>query len=197
MHHVQLEGSQENYILGKVVCIGRNYFDHIAELGNEVPDQPVLFIKPSTSIICNGDKIRIPQSSFDCHHELELAVLIGKQASKVTEAEAMACVAGYGIGIDLTLRDIQSRQKEKGLPWEIAKGFDTSCPLSNFVAAGKIGDPHSLRMRLEVNGEIRQDGMTSLMMRKIPEIIAEASQFFYFASRRCCPDRNTPRGRRN
>lgn len=178
MHYVQLEGSREPYTLGKVVCIGRNYFDHIAELGNEVPDQPVLFIKPSTSIIGNGEQIRIPRDSSDCHHELELAVLIGKQASRVTEAEAMDYVAGYGIGIDLTLRDIQSRQKEKGLPWEIAKGFDTSCPLSDFVAAEKIGDPHGLRMTLEVNGEIRQDGTTSLMMRKIPEIIAEASQFF-------------------
>ena len=178
MYHVQPQGSRETYKLGKVVCIGRNYFDHIAELGNEVPDQPVLFIKPSTSIILNGGKIHIPAGSQDCHHELELAVLIGKTATKVSEQEAMACVAGYGIGIDLTLRDIQSVQKKKGLPWEIAKGFDTSCPLSDFVAAEQVSDPHNLQMTLTVNNETRQNGSSSLMMRRIPEIISAITQFF-------------------
>lgn len=178
MYHVQPRGSQETYLLGKVVCIGRNYFDHITELGNEVPDEPVLFIKPATSIIPNGGKIIIPDVSKDCHHELELAVLIGKKAFRISEQEAMSCVAGYGIAIDLTLRDIQSVQKKKGLPWEIAKGFDTSCPLSDFVAADQVGDPHNLQMMLTVNGEVRQSGSSSMMMRKIPQIIAEASQFF-------------------
>lgn len=178
MYHIRLNGSQETYQLGKIVCIGRNYYDHIAELGNEVPDEPVFFIKPSTSIILNGGEIKIPAVSTDCHHELELAVLIGKKVSQVNEDVAMASVAGYGIAIDLTLRDIQSNQKKKGLPWEIAKGFDTSCPLSDFVAADKVSNPHDLQMTLMVNGDVRQSSSSSLMMRKIPTIIAEASKFF-------------------
>ena len=178
MYQVQPEGSSDTYMLGKVVCIGRNYFDHIKELENEIPDQPVLFIKPTTSIIGDGGQIEIPPVSTDCHHELELAVLIGKTAKKISEQDAMDCVAGYGIGIDLTLRDIQSSQKKKGLPWEIAKGFDTSCPLSHFVAASRIADPHNLQMTLTVNGEIRQNGSSALMMRKIPQIISAASQYF-------------------
>ncbi|WP_029913596.1 fumarylacetoacetate hydrolase family protein [Pelobacter seleniigenes] len=178
MYQVQPEGSTDTYTLGKVVCIGRNYFDHIKELDNEIPEQPVLFIKPATSIIGEGGRIEIPPGSADCHHELELAVLIGKTAKKIAEQDAMSCVAGYGIGIDLTLRDIQSNQKKKGLPWEIAKGFDTSCPLSHFVAASRIDDPHDLQMTLTVNGEVRQDGSSALMMRKIPQIISAASEYF-------------------
>ena len=178
MYQVQPEGSTDTYTLGKVVCIGRNYFDHIKELDNEIPDQPVLFIKPATSIIGEGGRIEIPSVSTDCHHELELAVLIGKTAKKIAEQDAMSCVAGYGIGIDLTLRDVQSNQKKKGLPWEIAKGFDTSCPLSHFVAAFRIDDPHDLQMTLTVNGEVRQDGSSALMMRKIPQIISAASEYF-------------------
>ncbi len=174
----QIKGESTTINIGKVVCIGRNYFDHVKELGNEVPDKPVLFIKPSTSVIHDGEQIHIPDISQDCHHEIELAVLIGKVGKNVTEAEAMDLVIGYAVAIDLTLRDVQSIQKSKGLPWEIAKGFDTSCPLSDFVPAQKVVDPHNLNMTLWVNDEMRQNGSTSLMMRRIPEIISEASQFF-------------------
>lgn len=178
MYQVQLKEIDTVYNVGKIVCIGRNYFDHVKELGNEIPDKPVLFIKPSSSIIHSGEQIRIPAESVDCHHELELAVLIGQTGSKVTATDAMALVAGYGVGIDLTLRDLQSIQKNKGLPWEIAKGFDTSCPLSDFVPVQKVIDPHNLHMALWVNGELRQEGSTSQMVRRIPEIISEISQFF-------------------
>lgn len=164
--------------MGKVVCLGRNYSEHISELGNAVPDQPVIFIKPSTSIIPDGKTVVIPDYSDDCHHEVELALLIGKSGRKIKQQDAMEHVAGYGVAVDLTLRDVQSKQKEKGLPWEIAKGFDTACPLSDFVPAERIEDPHNLRLTLSVNGETRQDGNTSLMMRQIPQIIEEMSSIF-------------------
>lgn len=178
MPGARIKGESTTINVGKIVCIGRNYFDHIKELGNDVLDNPVLFIKPSTSIIHAGEQIHIPDISKDCHHEIELAVLIGKSGKNVTEAEAMDLVTGYGVAIDLTLRDVQSIQKSKGLPWEIAKGFDTSCPLSDFVPAEKVVDPHNLQMTLWVNDEMRQNGSTSLMMRRIPAIISAASQFF-------------------
>jgi len=178
MYQAHMKDSAAAIPVGKIVCLGRNYVDHIHELGNEIPTSPVLFIKPATSIIHSGERIVIPPISSDCHHEIELAVLIGKQGSKVGEEQAMELVAGYGVAIDLTLRDVQARQKEKGLPWEIAKAFDTACPLSDFVPAAQVGDPHDVQLTLTVNGEVRQDASSALMMRRIPQIISEISQLF-------------------
>jgi len=178
MYHTHLLGTPERFAVGKIVCLGRNYSEHIKELGNAVPDKPVIFIKPSTSIIPDGGTVVIPDYSNDCHHEVELALLIGLTGKNIPEEKAMGHIAGYGVAIDLTLRDVQSAQKEKGLPWEIAKGFDTSCPLSDFVPATRVKDPHNLQLTLTVNGETRQDGNTSYMMRSIPQIIAEMSEIF-------------------
>ena len=178
MQTVRLIGTQNVFRVGKVVCLGRNYREHIRELGNEIPERPVLFIKPATSIIRHGEKVVIPAYSHDCHHELELAVLIGKWGKNIPEDGAMDHVAGYGVAIDLTLRDVQSSLKEKGLPWEIAKGFDTACPLSDFVPAGQVPDPHDLHITLKVNGQLRQDSSTQRMMRRIPRIIHEVSAIF-------------------
>lgn len=178
MHSVRLLGTPKTFRVGKIVCLGRNYSEHIRELGNEVPDQPVLFIKPATSIIGDGEAVVIPGYSSDCHHEVELAVLIGKWGKNIPEDEAMEHVAGYGVAIDLTLRDVQSELKKKGLPWEIAKGFDTACPLSDFVPAAQVGNPHNLRLSLQVNGMTRQDGSTAQMMRRIETIIHYMSTIF-------------------
>ena len=178
MQTVKLEESQSVFAVGKIVCLGRNYSEHIRELGNEVPDRPVIFIKPATSIIRGGEQVIIPPYSHDCHHEVELAVLIGKYGKDIPEEEAMDHVAGYGVAIDLTLRDVQSELKKKGLPWEVAKGFDTACPLSDFVPAEKVSAPHDLRITLRVNGEIRQDSSTAYMMRRIPAIIRDVSAAF-------------------
>ena len=178
MQTVHILSSQKVFRVGKIVCLARNYADHIKELGNEVPDKPVLFIKPATSIIRDGENVVIPAYSNDCHYEVELAVLIGKFAKNVAEKDAMSHVAGYGVAIDMTLRDVQSDLKAKGLPWEIAKGFDTACPLSDFVAASEVDDPHNLGIRLSVDGQVRQDASTSLMMRRIPAIIKEISAIF-------------------
>jgi acylpyruvate hydrolase len=164
--------------IGKILCIGRNYSDHIKELGNATPEAPVIFIKPASSVIGEGEAIVIPPYSRECHYEAELALLIGRKGKDIPVERAMEHIAGYGVGIDLTLRDVQDAQKKKGLPWEIAKGFDTACPLSAFVEASSVADPQNLQIRLTVNGKIRQDGNTSMMIHRIPAIISHMSGSF-------------------
>jgi 5-carboxymethyl-2-hydroxymuconate isomerase len=170
--------SGQHFSIGKILCIGRNYSEHIKELGNATPEAPVIFIKPASSVIGEGEAIVIPSYSHDCHHEAELALLIGRKGKDIPEDRAMEYIAGYGVGIDLTLRDVQGELKKKGLPWEIAKGFDTSCPLSAFVEASSVADPQNLQIRLTVNGEIRQDGNTSMMIHRIPAIVSHMSGRF-------------------
>ena len=178
MREVKIKGTEQSYPVGKIVCLGRNYLDHIRELGNKVPDRAVIFCKPSTSLLPDGGQIILPDYTDDCHHELELAVLIGTAGKNISEEQALQHVAGYGVALDLTLRDLQSELKEKGLPWEIAKGFDTSCPLSDFVPADQVENPNAIRLTLKVNGELRQDGTTAQMMRSVEEIVAELSQYY-------------------
>ncbi|MBT0652364.1 fumarylacetoacetate hydrolase family protein [Geomobilimonas luticola] len=164
--------------IGKILCIGRNYVGHIKELGNETPAAPVIFMKPATSVIGDGDEIVIPPYSANCHHEAELALLIGTGGKDIPVDKALSHLAGYGVAIDLTLRDVQDELKKKGLPWEIAKGFDTACPLSDFVPASTVADPQQLQIRLTVNGTLRQDGSTSLMIHSVAQIISHISSIF-------------------
>lgn len=178
MHQVNIKGTDQTYPVGKIVCLGRNYLDHIRELGNKVPDRAVIFCKPASSILSDGGTIQIPTYSTACHHELELALLISKNGKNITEDQALSHVAGYAVALDLTLRDVQDELKSKGLPWEIAKGFDTSCPLSDFVPASEVDNPNAIHLTLKVNGDIRQQGTTAQMMRSIEEIVAEVSSFY-------------------
>jgi 5-carboxymethyl-2-hydroxymuconate isomerase len=178
MRQVRIIGKEEFLPLGKIVCVARNYAEHIRELGNEVPDRPVFFMKPASSVIGAGGTIVIPAYSQDCQHEVELALLIGRTIKGIAAAEALSAVAGYGVAIDLTLRDVQNELKSKGLPWEVAKAFDTACPLSDFVAAATVRDPQHLDIALRVNGQVRQDASTALMLRSIPELIAAISAIF-------------------
>lgn len=178
MHTVVLQGQPRPVPVGKIVCVARNYAEHARELGNPVPDRAVLFIKPASSLLADGGTVSIPAYASDCHHELELAVLIGRTGKAITEGEALGHVAGYGVALDLTLRDVQADLKAKGLPWEIAKAFDTACPLSAFVPAAMIADPQQLRLQLRVNGELRQDGTTAAMLRPVARLISEASGYF-------------------
>ncbi len=176
MHTIKL--NEKEITVGKIVCIGRNYAEHIKELGNQTPDKPVIFIKPASAIIPSGGTVVIPGYSDDCHHEIELAVLINKKAKGITAEQALEHVSGYAVALDLTLRDVQNVQKSKGLPWEIAKAFDTSCPLSDFISAEQVHDPQNLQLKLTVSGEVRQDGNTRDMMRSVAELIAETSSYF-------------------
>jgi len=178
MKSARLKGSDEPLPIGKILCIGRNYADHIKELGNEIPERPVIFMKPSSCVIGEGEEIVIPPYSSDCHHEAELALLVGTRGKEVPADRALGHIAGYGVAIDLTLRDVQAEQKKKGLPWEIAKGFDTACPLSAFVPAREVADPQALSIRLSVNGETRQEGSTALMIHRIPELVSYLSSIF-------------------
>ncbi len=177
MKSARLATGQE-YPIGKILCIGRNYAEHIKELGNETPEAPVIFTKPATSVIGDGGAIVIPPYSRDCHHEAELALLIGLEGKAISPAGALEYVAGYGVAIDLTLRDVQAELKKKGLPWDIAKGFDTACPLSEFVPAARVKDPQDLQIRLTVNDELRQDGNTRMMIHPVAAIISYISGIF-------------------
>lgn len=178
MKTANIPATGQQFTIGKIICLARNYAEHAKELGNETPAAPVIFMKPATAVIGDGDAVRIPTYSQECHHEVELAVLIGKTASHVAPEQAMEQVAGYGVAIDMTLRDVQNQMKAKGLPWEIAKGFDTSCPLSDFVPASAVADPHDLRLRLSVNGEARQDGTSADMIHRVPQIVSYISGIF-------------------
>jgi 5-carboxymethyl-2-hydroxymuconate isomerase len=135
-------------------------------------------MKPASSVIGDGNTTVIPAYSQECHYEVELAVLIGSEARTVTPDKALEYVAGYGVAIDMTLRDIQNQLKAKGLPWEIAKGYDTACPLSDFVPTAAVADPHALNLKLAVNGDERQNGWSSDMINRIPQIIAHISAIF-------------------
>lgn len=168
----------QQFAIGKIICIGRNYVDHINELGNEIPKTPVIFIKPSTSIIYDGESVKIPAFSNDCHYEAELAVLIASSCKDIPAEQALSHVAGYGVAIDMTLRDLQDELKKKGLPWETSKGFDTACPLSQFTSAKEILDPQKLMITLTLNGKERQNGSTGLMIYTVAEVISHVSRFF-------------------
>ena len=178
MHQVQIKNTNKTYTVGKIICLGQNYLDHIRELGSKIPDRAVIFCKPSSSLLPDGGNIEIPQYSNDCHHELELALLVGKTGKHIRKEAALSYLSGYGVALDLTLRDIQKEQKDRGLPWEIAKGFDTSCPISDFTPVENVSTPNNLQLTLKVNGEVRQQGNTAQMMRSIEEIIAEISSFY-------------------
>ena len=178
MKNAKIPATSQQFPIGKIICLARNYAEHARELGNETPPAPVLFMKPASSVIGDGGTVRIPAYSQECHYEVELAVLIGKRCRAVSAEQAPEYVAGYATAIDMTLRDVQNQLKAKGLPWEIAKGFDTACPLSDFVPASAVADPHNLRLRLSVNGTLRQDGSSADMINRIPQIVAHISAIF-------------------
>jgi len=178
MKTVSIPATGNEYIIGKILCIGQNYVDHIKELGNEPPAAPVVFMKPATAVIGDGDSVVIPAYSSNCHYEAELAVLIGEEGKDIPEARALSYVAGYGVAIDMTLRDVQETLRKKGLPWDIAKGFDSSCPLSDFVPAAQVADPQQLTIRLKLNNEERQNGFTGLMINPVARIISHLSTIF-------------------
>jgi len=158
----------------KIVAIGRNYADHIAELNNQRPKEPFFFLKPTTSYTTSGTPVEIPRG-VDLHHEVELGVVIGSRARDVSQADAMQHVAGYCLAIDYTARNMQNDVKKKGLPWSAVKGFDTFCPVSDFLPASAIKDPYNLRLWYKVNGETRQNESSALMLFQIPRLIEHCS----------------------
>ena len=161
----------------KIICIGRNYAKHIEELKNERPSEPVIFMKPDSAILLKNNPFFIPPFSEDIHYEVELVVRIKKIGKCIEEKFAHKYYDEIGLGIDFTARDLQSRLKEKGLPWEKAKAFDGSAVVGNFVDKSEL-DPESIRFQLVRNGKVVQDGDSSHMLWKIDEIISYVSQYF-------------------
>lgn len=161
----------------KIICIGRNYHAHIKELGNEVPAEPVFFIKPDTSLLNRNRPFYYPDFSSDIHYEAELVLKICKVGKNIQRHFAHTYFDGIGIGIDFTARDIQDRAKKAGLPWFTAKGFDQSAPVSPFLPKAEFPDLKNLNFSLALNGEIVQRGNTSLMIHNFDDIIVQASKF--------------------
>ncbi len=161
----------------KIIAIGRNYAEHIKELQNERPDEPVVFLKPDTALLKDNAPFYYPDFSRDIHHEVEILLRIGKEGKNIDPAFAHKYYDEIGIGIDFTARDLQQKCKTKGLPWEIAKAFNGSAPVSAFVP--KAGyDLSDLDFSLRINGEIRQQGNTKMMLFNFDTIIAYVSRFF-------------------
>lgn len=176
--HLNLQGLPFGLPSGKVVCVGRNYLDHIKELNNDVPAEPLLFLKPATSLCSVTEPVVIPTHLGACHNELEVAVLIGQTLTRATPALATAAIAGVGLALDLTLRDVQDKLKSDGHPWERAKAFDKACPVSAFAPANEVADLQDLTFTLTVNGEVKQQGNTSMMMRDIQSLLVAISEVF-------------------
>jgi 2-keto-4-pentenoate hydratase/2-oxohepta-3-ene-1,7-dioic acid hydratase in catechol pathway len=173
-----LEGNLWQQPLGKIVCVGRNYAEHAAELNNPIPAQPLLFIKPATSAVDMKHPLQLPQGQGDVHYETEIALLIGKTLCKVDEATAMTGVAGVGLALDLTLRDLQSELKKQGHPWERAKAWDGACPLTAFVPADRVTDWSELELVMRLNGIEKQRGKASQMLTPIVSLLSHISQTF-------------------
>ena len=175
MAEIRFAGTDTTARAGKIVCLGRNYIEHAKEMKADVPTTPVLFLKPASALIADGGTILIPSISHDVHHEVEMVVLIGTGGTSIPQSNALQHVGGYAIGLDMTLRDVQAEAKKKGLPWTVAKGFDTSAPISSFVRPDAVPDPHNLDIRLSVNGQLRQQSNTSSMIFRVEQMIASIS----------------------
>ncbi len=170
----------------RIYCVGRNFADHAREMGAAVPDvadrgRPMFFTKPADAIVVgHDDQIPYPQATHDLHHEVELVVALGVDAPAgvLPIEQAQALVYGYAVGLDLTRRDLQAAAKQKGHPWDTAKGFDASAPISEIVHAGEVGDLAALNLSLEVNGEVRQQALLDQMIWNVPEILHELSRLW-------------------
>ena len=163
----------------RIFAIGRNYAEHIKELNNERPDEPVIFTKPDTAILKNNAPFYYPDFSKDIHHEVELVLRICKEGKNIDEQFAYKYFDSIGIGIDFTARDLQSKAKEKGLPWDIAKGFNGSAPISDkFIPVANFSDLSNVNFKLEIDGQLKQQGNTSLMLFSFIYIISYLSKFF-------------------
>jgi len=163
----------------RIFAVGRNYAEHIKELNNERPDEPVIFTKPDTALLRNGTPFYYPDFSKDVHFEVELVLRIAKEGKNIDEKFAAKYFDAIGIGVDLTARDLQQKAKEKGLPWDIAKGFNGSAPISEkFIPVAEFKNLKDINFSLTVNDAIRQQGNTSLMIFSFEYVISYLSRFF-------------------
>lgn len=172
-------GATARFPVRRIYCVGKNYVEHIREMGgHEDREPPVFFQKPADCIVQDGATIAYPAMTSDYHYELELVVALKSGGRDIPESQALDHVYGYGIGIDMTRRDRQKDMIRQGLPWEIGKSFDAACPCGPIHPAAEVGHVAKGRIKLVVDGETRQDSVLEKMIWKVPEIIANLSKFF-------------------
>jgi fumarylpyruvate hydrolase len=174
-----VEGDTRRFAVNRIYCVGRNYADHAREMGHD-PDRepPFFFMKPASAIVTDGKNMQYPSLSKDVHHEIEMVVAIGKGGANIPADRALEHVYGYGVGLDMTRRDLQGEAKKMGRPWDTGKAFDQSAPCSALVPAARCGHPAEGLVRLLVNGAVRQEGNLNQLIWNVPDTIAYLSTLF-------------------
>jgi fumarylpyruvate hydrolase len=172
-------GDNRRFAVNRIYCVGRNYADHAREMGHD-PDRepPFFFMKPASAIVTDGENMQYPSLSNDVHHEIEMVVAIGMGGANIAADKALEHVYGYGVGLDMTRRDLQGEAKKMGRPWDTGKAFDQSAPCSALVPAATCGHPTEGLVRLLVNGEVRQEGNLNQLIWNVPDTIAYLSTLF-------------------
>ncbi|MDQ7994576.1 MAG: fumarylacetoacetate hydrolase family protein [Luteibacter sp.] len=176
---IPVAGRSERFPVRRVFCIGRNYADHAKEMGASVDTaNPMFFTKPADALVTDGADVPYPSVTHDLHHEVEMVVALGSGGTDLTLEQAAATVWGYGVGLDLTRRDLQAQAKAKGSPWDVAKAFDHSAPVSALVPASEVTPTAATRISLEINGETRQAATLGDMLLDVPAILSALSKLF-------------------
>jgi acylpyruvate hydrolase len=176
MTYYKFQDSEKRVRIGKIICLARTYKEHAREMNATITEDPLLFLKPTSSVIFDNGTIIIPKQSQCLHHEVELGIILGKKGKNICEENAMHSVLGYLVALDITARDIQSVSKKNGWPWAIAKGFDTFAPISDAVTKEKVPDPQNLDLMLTINGVVKQSANTNQMIYTIERIISFISE---------------------
>lgn len=171
-------GTDKLFPVRRIWCVGRNYLEHVREMGQDEREPPFFFAKPADAVVPNGTPVPYPPRTANLHHEIELVVAVGRGGRGIPVAGALEHVFGYAVGLDLTRRDLQFEAREQGRPWDVAKGFDCSAPIGAIRPAAQMGHPERGSIWLEVNGEARQRANLSEMIWSVPEIVAELSTYF-------------------
>lgn len=180
---VQVAGLTDRFPVHRIYCVGRNYADHAREMGADPQrEPPFFFAKPADAVVPAPSVVRYPSRTAELHHEVELVVALRQGGANLTPAQALDCVYGYAVGIDLTRRDLQAQAKQAARPWDVAKGFDQSAPVSALHPVSQVGHPEQGGITLAVNGVMRQSGNLADMIWSVPEIIAELSTYFTLAA---------------
>ena len=179
---IAVAGSAQKFPVRRIWCVGRNYEEHIKEMGHDVRDPPFFFAKPSDAVVADGATIAYPSLTKDCHHEVELVVAMKSGGRNIKAATALDHVWGYGVGIDLTRRDLQIASRKKERPWEVGKSFDNSAPCGPLTPAAKVKDPNKGRIFLTNNGTVKQDGDLAQMIWNVPECISKLSEMVELAA---------------
>jgi len=175
-------GTDKLFPVRRLWCVGRNYVEHVKEMGQDVREPPFFFAKPADAVVPDGATVPYPSLTRDMHHEVELVVALKSDGRNIPTGQAPSCIYGYGVGIDLTRRDLQIASRDIKRPWEIGKAFDHSAPCGALTPATVIGHPSKGRIVLRVNGAVRQDGDLNQMIWNVPEIIAKLSEMVELAA---------------